>query len=122
MTDQISTAHQEHKHSVAVTSVPGRDLGILGVFIHVIGDAINNIGVMIAAIVIWQTEGSGRYYIDPAMSVFIAIMILLSAIPLTRDSGSILLQIAPPEIDLDHVKHDIEQVSSFPPMNIINQV
>ncbi|EXL39561.1 hypothetical protein FOCG_17825 [Fusarium oxysporum f. sp. radicis-lycopersici 26381] len=108
---QISSAHLEHKHNTAVINAPGKDLGILGVFIHVIGDAINNIGVIIAAVVIWQTEGYGRYYIDPAMSVFIAIMILLSAIPLTRDSGSILLQIAPPEIDLEHVKHDMEQIS-----------
>ncbi|KAI5468175.1 cation efflux protein [Mariannaea sp. PMI_226] len=105
-----SLAHQAHKHNTAVIKNSGRDLGMFGVFVHVVGDAINNIGVVIAAVVIWQTEGHRRYYIDPAISVFIAIMILLSAIPLTKNSGAILLQIAPPGIDLEHVKHDMEQV------------
>lgn len=94
-----------------MTKKSDRDLGMLGVLIHVIGDAINNIGVMIAAVVIWKTEGYGRYYIDPAVSVFIGIMILLSALPLTKKSGAILLQVAPQGIGFDHVKEDMESVS-----------
>lgn len=83
---------------------------MLGVLIHVIGDAINNVGVIISALVIWKTEGENRYYIDPAVGVFIAIMIFLTALPLTKHSGGILLQIAPGGIDLEDVKHDIEMV------------
>lgn len=85
---------------------------MLGVLIHVLGDAINNIGVIVSAVVIWQASGHGRYYIDPAISCFIAIIILISAIPLTKSSGSILLQIAPVGVETEHVKHDMEQVSS----------
>lgn len=94
-----------------MTKKPDRDLGMLGVLIHVIGDAINNIGVMIAAVVIWKAEGHRRYYVDPAVSVFIGIMILVSALPLTKKSGAILLQVAPQGIGLDHVKEDMESVS-----------
>lgn len=90
---------------------PGRDLGMVGVVVHVIGDAINNIGVIISALVIWKAEGDGRFYVDPAIGVFIAVMIFLTAIPLTKNSGGILLQIAPDGINLDDVKHDIEMVS-----------
>lgn len=86
---------------------------MLGVFIHVMGDAINNIGVIIAAVIIWKTDGEGRYYADPAVGVFIAIMILLSALPLVKNSGDILLQIAPRGIDLEDIKHDIEMVSNY---------
>ncbi|KAL4729527.1 hypothetical protein ACLX1H_003947 [Fusarium chlamydosporum] len=39
-------------------------------------------------------------------------MILLSAIPLVKNSGAILLQIAPKGISLDDVKHDIEKVAA----------
>lgn len=84
---------------------------MLGVLIHVIGDAINNVGVIVSALVIWKTEGENRYYIDPAIGVFIAVMIFLTALPLTKHSGGILLQIAPGGIDMDDVKHDIEMVS-----------
>ncbi|KAJ4015132.1 hypothetical protein NW766_005463 [Fusarium irregulare] len=103
--------HYEHKHTSVVIKSPGRDLGMLGVFIHVLGDAINNIGVIIAAVIIWKVEGEGRYYADPAVGVFISIMILLSAIPLVKNSGAILLQTTPKGINLEDVKHDIEKIT-----------
>jgi len=89
---------------------PGRDLGMLGVMIHVIGDALNNIGVIIAAAVIWKTSYDARFYADPAVSLGIALMILLTALPLVKGSGAILLQSAPRGVDLADVKHDIEKV------------
>lgn len=55
---------------------------MMGVLFHVIGDAINNIGVMVAALVIWLTHYEGRYYADPGTSMGIAFMIFLSSIPL----------------------------------------
>ncbi len=50
---------------------------MLGVMIHVIGDALNNVGVIIAALVIWRTDYDARFYADPGVSMGIAIMILL---------------------------------------------
>lgn len=63
---------------------------MLSVLMHVIGDAINNIGVIIAAVVIWKAKYEGRFYADPSVSVGIAIMILLSAFPISKFSSSIL--------------------------------
>lgn len=78
-----------------------------------IGDAINNIGVIVAAVIIWQTKSEQRYYADPAASMFIAFMIFFSSVPLTRNSGTILLQSAPRGVEIDDVKHDLEQVRTF---------
>ncbi|KAH7275447.1 cation efflux protein [Fusarium solani] len=105
-----TSSHHEHKHTSVAVRSPGRDLGMMGVFIHILGDAVNNLGVIIAALIIWKVEGEGRYYADPAVGVFIAVMIFLSAIPLVRNSGAILLQIAPGGISLEDVKHDIEKI------------
>ncbi|RSM18427.1 hypothetical protein CDV31_002752 [Fusarium ambrosium] len=105
-----TSSHHEHKHTSVAVMSPGRDLGMMGVFIHILGDAVNNLGVIIAALIIWKAEGEGRYYADPAVGVFIAFMIFLSAIPLVRNSGAILLQIAPGGISLEDVKHDIEKI------------
>lgn len=103
--------HAEHRHHAAKLNKPGRDLGMLGVLIHLIGDAINNIGVIVAAVVIWQTNFPQRFYADPAASTFIALMIFGSAIPLTLNSGKILLQSTPRGVEMDDVKHDLEKVS-----------
>lgn len=54
----------------------------MGVLLHVIGDAANNVGVVIAGAVIWKTNYPGRFYADPAVSVAIALMIFISSIPL----------------------------------------
>ncbi|CAM1511563.1 Fc.00g090760.m01.CDS01 [Cosmosporella sp. VM-42] len=88
---------------------PGKDLGMFGVFIHVVGDAINNAGVCAAALIMWLVEDKRARYADPAASTFIAIMIMATAIPLLRSSGAILLQIAPIGINMEDVKHDIKK-------------
>jgi Co/Zn/Cd efflux system component len=50
--------------------------------LHLIGDALNNIGVIVSALVIWLTRYDGRYYADPMASMAIAVMILMSSAPL----------------------------------------
>ncbi|KAF4629245.1 hypothetical protein G7Y89_g8905 [Cudoniella acicularis] len=107
---QPTNSHSEHRHNASSPKSPGRDLGMLGVLVHIIGDAINNIGVIIAAVVIWKAHYEGRFYADPAVSVGIAIMILVSSIPIIKSSGSILLQSVPLGVNLEDVKYDLEKV------------
>lgn len=57
---------------------------MMGVFIHVLGDAGNNLGVMAAALVIWLANYPGRFYADPAVSMAISFMILFSSLPLSK--------------------------------------
>ena len=92
-----------------------------------IGDAINNVGVIVSALVIWFAHYPGRYYADPGVSMGIAFMILASSIPLGRcdrlllgyasdntfavkNSGSILLESVPVGANLDDIRHDLELV------------
>ncbi|KAF3010922.1 hypothetical protein E8E13_010045 [Curvularia kusanoi] len=102
--------HQAHLHLSLSTHKHGLDLGILGVLIHILGDAINNIGVIISALIIWLTHSPSRFYADPAVSLWIAIMIIATAIPLTKRSGTILLQSAPLGVEIANVKRDMESI------------
>lgn len=95
-----SSGEQQHKNS--------HDLGITGVLLHILGDAANNIGVIIAAVVIWKTQYAARFYADPSVSMGIALMITMSSLPLIKKSGTILMQTMPDGVDLDDVKHDLE--------------
>ncbi|KAI0014725.1 cation efflux protein [Xylariomycetidae sp. FL0641] len=103
-------AHTEHRHTITKLQAPGRDLGMMGVMIHVLGDALNNIGVIVAALVIWLTDYSGRFYADPGVSMGIALMILVTSLPLVWNSGKILMQSAPNGLELEDVKHDLEKI------------
>ncbi|OGM40966.1 cation diffusion facilitator family metal ion transporter [Aspergillus bombycis] len=103
--------HHNHKHQLHGTQPTslGHDLGMLGVLLHVVSDAANNLGVMAAALVIWLAHYEGRYYADPGTSMGIAMMIMLSSLPLVRRSGLILLESAPNGLDPADVKHDLEK-------------
>ncbi|KAI1373942.1 cation efflux protein [Hypoxylon crocopeplum] len=104
------SAHAEHRHTIVKLQSSGRDLGMMGVLVHVIGDAFNNIGVIIAALVIWLAPSEHRFYADPGISMGIALMILISSIPLVKNSGKILMQSAPKGVDIDDVRHDLEKI------------
>ena len=101
----------------------------MGVLIHVIGDAVNNVGVIIAALVIWRAKFDGRYYADPGVSMGIALLILLSSLPLgklqsglrifhaayrslfqSRTAALFLLESVPLGVSLDDIRHDLEKV------------
>jgi zinc transporter 1 len=56
---------------------------------------------MISATIIMTTHSAGRFYADPAASVFVSIMIILTSIPLIKRSGAILLESAPTELNVE---------------------
>ncbi|KAL6249712.1 hypothetical protein RBB50_003567 [Rhinocladiella similis] len=106
-------SHSTHRHEDSTRSTKkghDHDLGMMGVLLHVIGDAANNVGVIIAAAVIWKAKYPARFYADPAVSMAIALMILFSAVPLVKKTGAILMQTVPRGLDPSDVKHDIETI------------
>jgi zinc transporter 1 len=50
--------------------------------LHVIGDALGNVGVIATGLVIWLTTWKYKYFCDPIISLVIAIIIFSSALPL----------------------------------------
>ena len=91
----------EHSHS---------DLNMRGVFLHVMGDALGNIGVIASALIIWLTKFTWRFYVDPAVSLIITAVILLSAIPLCKAASRILLQAVPPHVPVGEIKGYIDSL------------
>ena len=108
--------HGEHNHNKAKESEASGhghshgDLNMRGVFLHVMGDALGNIGVIVSALIIWLTTFAGRFYFDPGVSLLITCIILWSAIPLCKAASRILLQAVPVGIDVDNITADIESL------------
>ena len=86
------------------------DMGMNAMILHVMGDALGNVGVIVSALIIWLTTWSGRFYADPAVSLFITLIILKSTIPLTKATAKILLQATPDHIDVNDIKEDIQDI------------
>lgn len=100
--------HATHNHTIdPPVEAHQHDLGLLAVLIHLFGDAINNIGVIIAAVIMWKLKSPHRLYADPSASLAISLIIFASAIPTTLRSARILLEAVPLYLDLTKVKEDL---------------
>lgn len=89
-----------------------KSLNMQGVFLHVLGDALGNVGVILTALFIWKTDYSWKYYSDPIVSLLITCIIFSSALPLYKRSSRILLQGTPLTVETSDVVQDILQIPS----------
>jgi len=77
------------------------DLNLRGAFLHMAADALVSLGVVIAgAVFIW----TGWTWLDPAISLVIAVVILLGTWDLLRQSLHLSLDGVPASIELDLVR------------------
>ncbi|KAJ3565184.1 hypothetical protein NP233_g7798 [Leucocoprinus birnbaumii] len=108
--------HAKHNHTINPPVIESRrNIALLGVMIHILGDALNNIGVIIAAFIMWKKEephSQSRFYADPVASALISLVIFAEAIHLTLKSGRILLEASPLHLDLEKIKEDLLTVST----------
>lgn len=79
----------------------GKDINIKSAFMHLVADALVSVGVVVAGIIIILTN---FVYIDPIVSIIIAIMIIWSTWGLFKEAISLSLQAVPKDIDLRKVK------------------
>jgi len=78
-----------------------RDLNLRGAFLHMAGDAAVSLGVVVAALLIGWT---GWLWLDPAVSVAVAVVILATTWGLTRDAVNLAVDAVPPGIDRSTVE------------------
>ncbi|HEY0840000.1 MAG TPA: cation diffusion facilitator family transporter, partial [Vulgatibacter sp.] len=83
----------------------GGSLNLRGAFLHVLGDTLSSIGVIIAALIVLVT---GWTPIDPILSIGIALVIVWSGVRLVREAVDILLEAVPAHLDLAEVLHKME--------------
>jgi len=72
------------------------DLNIRGAFLHLASDAVVSLGVVIAGLVIGHT---GWLWLDPAVSLVIAAVIIIGTWSLLRESLDLALDAVPTRID-----------------------
>jgi cobalt-zinc-cadmium efflux system protein len=78
-----------------------RALNTRGARLHVIGDTLGSVAALVAGLVIWST---GWTPIDPLLSLFIAALILVSALRLVADVFHVLMEAVPARISVERVK------------------
>jgi len=104
--DSASTKSSGHGHSNSKGM-----LNMHGIFLHVLGDALGSIGVIVSGLIIWlATEWKTRFIVDPIISIFITTMIVFFTIPLIKSASFILLQGVPHHIPLEKVREELLRI------------
>lgn len=94
--------------SLAVlTSRRSASFNLRAAFLEVLNDALGSVGVIVAAIVIATT---GWQRADAVAGLLIGALIVPRAVRLLRETGSVLLETAPPGLDLDEVRRHLGEV------------
>jgi len=83
------------------------DLNVRGAYLHILGDTISSIAVIGGAVGISLT---GETRLDPALSAFIGVLILVGAGRLIRDSMDILLERTPRDTDPSKVERKLRRL------------
>ena len=94
------------------------DLNIRAAYLHMAADAAISLGVVIAGAAIMVT---GWLWLDPLISLFIVIVILLATWGLLRDSINLSIDAVPQGIDVSEVKKyllDLSNVSDLHDLHI----
>ena len=81
-----------------------RSLNVRGAYLEVLADALGSVAVIVAGVVIAIT---GRTAADTVASLLIGVLVLPRAWQLLREALDVLLEAAPPGVDLDRVRAHI---------------
>jgi len=84
-----------------------KSLNVKSAFLHIVGDTISSVGVILGALVILYT---GWYLVDPLIGIFIGMLILWGAYSLLRESMDIFLEATPGDIDVEKMLDDLRKI------------
>lgn len=88
----------------------GKSINVRAAYIHLIGDTLSSVAVIIGSILIFLFD---IHWIDPLVTVLIALYILKHAYRILKETIDILMQVSPGNIDLQAIKNDIEQLAEI---------
>jgi cobalt-zinc-cadmium efflux system protein len=93
--------------AAVLTKHSHENLNIRGAYLHILGDALSSLGVVVGGIVILST---GWYLIDPLLSILISLIIIYGAWALVKESVNILLESAPAHINLETLSAELQKI------------
>lgn len=81
------------------------DINIRGAFLHMVGDALVSLGVVIAGFLYIKTNW---LWIDPVVSLGISLVIILGTVGLLKEAFSLSLHAVPKGLNLDEIRTFLE--------------
>ena len=83
-----------------------KNLNVEAAFLHILGDLLNSVGVIIAATVIYIWPE--YWYVDPICTYFFALIVLWTTRTTFWQCVILILETAPEHLDVDRIRTRLE--------------
>ncbi|KAG0628377.1 hypothetical protein M758_1G022500 [Ceratodon purpureus] len=84
---------------------PERNINVQGAYLHVLGDLIQSVGVMVGGAAIWF-EPSWKF-IDPVCTLLFSVLVLFTTLSMIRNIVEVLMESTPREINAEAVERGL---------------
>lgn len=88
----------------------GSSLNIRSAYLHLLGDTLSSVAVVIGGILIYFFE---IYWIDPLITVMISLYIIKETWDVFRHSADILMQAVPRGVEINKITADLENINGI---------
>lgn len=89
------------------------NLNIRILILHIMGDMLGSLGVIINGLIIKYIDNEKKYLGDPIISLMIVLLLLCNAIPLVKQCCHILLQNVPKDVNLETIRNKILEIEGI---------
>ena len=83
------------------------NLNVRSAFFHILADTLSSVGVIVGGAIIWLT---GWYVVDSLIGMLIGGIVLRGAVDLVMESGEILLEATPRDIDIAQLRQEVGKI------------
>jgi len=90
-------------------------MNIDAAFLHVMGDMLMSVGVIIAAFFIWMNPD--LWYFDPLCTYLFSVIVMFTTIPIVKNCIQILMEGTPPGVNIEKLENAIKALD---PENIVD--
>jgi zinc transporter 2 len=86
----------------------GENINLRAALIHIIGDIVQSIGVIIAAVIIYIKPTWNLA--DPLCTFLFSIIVIFTTIPIMKDCVRVLMEGTPASVDIEKLKTDLKSI------------
>ncbi len=87
-----------------------KSINIKAAYLHLLGDALTSVAVIVGAVLIWTLQ---IYWADSIVTILISIYLFIHTLKLLKESVTILMQMAPSEIDLPEIEERLMKMGEL---------
>jgi zinc transporter 2 len=108
-TENTHTLHNlQNLHQPSIEKNQKYNINLRAAMIHIIGDIIQSIGVIIAAIIVFYFPQF--QIIDPLMTIIFSIIVMFTTFPIIKQCLLVIMQAVPAEYNLNEINNIVKGV------------